>query len=105
MVRTIVNPLAPNQFWTNFNFAEKGVVLDEELEINVPKARHVTLKTKPGYDPKVTEEGDRRIYRWTHSHQPSGKAEKASPPCGPGAVGAADDLPELGRCGRLVCVS
>src|SRR5271166_2881742 len=67
VVRTIVNPLAPNQFWINFNFSEQGLVLDQELEINVPKARHVILKTKPGFDPKVTEEGDRRIYRWTHS--------------------------------------
>src|SRR5271167_2080485 len=68
VVRTVTNPLAPNQFWTSFNFAETGVVLDEQLEINVPKARHIRMKTKPGYDPKVTEEGDRRIYRWTHSH-------------------------------------
>ena len=77
VVRTIVNPLAPNQFWTNFNFSGQGVVLDEELEINVPKARHVILKTKPGYDPKITEEGDRRIYRWTHSHLASGKEQKS----------------------------
>ena len=77
VVRTIVNPLAPNQFWTNFNFSGQGVVLDEEVEINVPKARHVVLKTKPGYDPKVTEEGDRRIYRWTHSHLASGKEKKS----------------------------
>src|SRR5271166_5044896 len=68
VVRTITNPLAPNQFWTSFNFAETGVVLDEQLEINVPKGRHIRMKTKPGYDPKVTDEGDRRIYRWAHSH-------------------------------------
>lgn len=42
-------------------------MLDEELEINVPKDRQIKLKTKPGYDAKVTEDGDRRIYRWTHS--------------------------------------
>jgi tetratricopeptide (TPR) repeat protein/transglutaminase-like putative cysteine protease len=76
VVRAIVNPLAPNQFWTNFNFSAQGVVLDEELEINVPKARHVILKTKLGYDPKITEEGDRRIYRWTHSHLTSQKEQK-----------------------------
>ena len=68
VVRTITDPLAPNQFWTTYNFSETGVVLDEQLEINVPKARHIKIKTRPGYDPKVTEEGDRRIYRWTHSH-------------------------------------
>ena len=67
-VRTIASPLSPGQFWTSFNFAEKGIVLDEQLEINVPKDRQIKLKTKPGYDPKITDEGDRRIYRWTHSH-------------------------------------
>jgi tetratricopeptide (TPR) repeat protein/transglutaminase-like putative cysteine protease len=76
VVRNIVNPLAPDQFWTNFNFSEQGIVLDEELEINVPKARHVILKTKPGYDPKISEEGDRRIYRWTHSNLSSAKQPK-----------------------------
>ena len=67
-VRTIATPLAPGQFWTSYNFAEKGIVLDEQLEINVPKDRQIKLKSKPGYEPKITDEGDRRIYRWTHSH-------------------------------------
>ena len=67
-IRTIANPLTPGQFWTSYNFSEKGVVLDEQLVINVPKDRTIKLKTKPGYDPKITEEGDRRVYTWTHSH-------------------------------------
>ncbi len=67
-VRTIVNPLIPGQFWTSYNFAERGVVLDEELEINLPKSREVKLKTRPGYEPKISDEGDRRVYRWSHSH-------------------------------------
>jgi tetratricopeptide (TPR) repeat protein len=66
-IRNIVNPLTPGQFWTSYNFSERGIVLDEQLEVNVPKDREVKLKTKPGYDAKITEEGDRRIYRWTHS--------------------------------------
>lgn len=66
-VRTIVNPLIPGQFWANYNFTEQGIVLDEQVELNVPKDRQIKLKTKPGYDPKITEEGDRRIYRWSHS--------------------------------------
>ncbi len=86
VVRTIVNPLAPNQFWANYNFSETGVVLDEQLEINVPKARHLKMKTKPGYDPKITEEGDRRIYRWTHTHQPSGKRQRPPDPNQPPSV-------------------
>ncbi len=80
VVRTIFNPLAPDQFWANYNFAETGVVLDEQLEINVPKARHIKMKTKRGYDPKVTDEGDRRIYRWTRTHQPSGDRQKPPNP-------------------------
>jgi len=66
-IRTTVSPLAPGQFWTTYNFSEKGIILDEELEINVPKDREIKLKSKAGYDPKITDEGDRRIYHWTHS--------------------------------------
>jgi tetratricopeptide (TPR) repeat protein/transglutaminase-like putative cysteine protease len=66
-VRTIVNPVVPGQFFTSYNFTEHGIVLDEQVEINVPKDREVKLKTRPGYDPKITEEGDRRVYRWSHS--------------------------------------
>ena len=67
-IRTIASPLSPGQFWTSFNFSDKGIVLDEQLEIDVPKERQIKLKTKPGFDPKITDEGDRRIYSWTYSH-------------------------------------
>ncbi|MFZ1134449.1 MAG: DUF3857 domain-containing protein [Candidatus Korobacteraceae bacterium] len=67
-VRTIVNPLTPGQFWTSYDFHDRGIVLDEQLEINVPKARQIKLKNEQGADPKITEEGDRRIYRWKHSN-------------------------------------
>src|SRR6266566_2037940 len=60
--------LAPGQFWMEHDFAKSGTVLDEQLEINVPKDRTIKLKTKPGDDPKITEEDGRRIYRWTSSH-------------------------------------
>lgn len=91
LVRTIVYPLAPNQFWTSYNFAETGVVLDETLEINVPKGRHIKLKTRPGYDPKVTDEGDRRVYRWAHSRlkEQNLKASPQKPP------GAANQVPSV----------
>jgi tetratricopeptide (TPR) repeat protein len=65
--RTIVNPIVPGQFFTSYKFSEQGIVLDEQLEINIPKGRDVKVKTKPGYEPKITEEGDRRVYRWSHS--------------------------------------
>ncbi|MGC2112631.1 MAG: DUF3857 domain-containing protein [Candidatus Korobacteraceae bacterium] len=66
-VRTIATPLTPGQFWTSYNFSQHGIILDEQLEINVPKDRQIKLKSKPGYDPKITEDGDRRIYVWTRT--------------------------------------
>jgi tetratricopeptide (TPR) repeat protein/transglutaminase-like putative cysteine protease len=85
-VRSITNPLAPGQFWTSVNFAEKGIILDQQLEINVPRTKQIKLKSKPGYEPKITDEGDRRIYRWTYTHLKDeeeegkpGKKKKKSP--------------------------
>jgi tetratricopeptide (TPR) repeat protein/transglutaminase-like putative cysteine protease len=67
-VRTVVNALTPGQFWTSYDFRDRGIVLDEQLEINVPKSRQIKLKSEPGAEPKITDDGDRRTYRWKHSH-------------------------------------
>src|SRR5271157_1365133 len=82
-VRTIVNPLTPGQFWTSYDFKDRGIVLDEQLEINVPKSRQIKLKSEPGAEPKITDEGDRRIYRWKHSHLDDDEeaAKRRSAPC------------------------
>jgi tetratricopeptide (TPR) repeat protein len=61
-------PLAQDQFWMEHDFAKTGTVLDEQLELNVPKDRTIKLKTKPGNDPKIKEENGRRIYAWSSSH-------------------------------------
>ena len=67
-VRTIVDPFTPGQFSTSYDFKDRGIVLDEQLEINVPKSRQIKLKSEPGAEPKISDDGDRRIYRWKHSH-------------------------------------
>jgi len=67
-VTTTHTPLAPRQFWMEHYFAQSGTVLDEQLELDVPKDRKIKLKTKPGAEAKITEEKDRRIYLWTSSH-------------------------------------
>ena len=61
-------PLAPGQFWMQHDFAQSGTILDEQLSVDVPKDRKIKLKTKPGYDPKISEENGRRIYTWSRSH-------------------------------------
>jgi hypothetical protein len=68
-VATVIHTaLAPGQFWTEFDFDKNNIVLDEELEVDIPKGRSIKLKVKPGMEPKTTEENGRRIYRWTSSH-------------------------------------
>jgi tetratricopeptide (TPR) repeat protein/transglutaminase-like putative cysteine protease len=64
IVTRITSPLAPGEFWMEHDFARTGIVLDEELELNIPRNRAIKLKTRTGYEPKITDEGDRRIYRW-----------------------------------------
>ena len=43
VVTHITKPLAPNEFWYKHHFAQQIIVLDEELEINVPAARRINL--------------------------------------------------------------
>jgi tetratricopeptide (TPR) repeat protein/transglutaminase-like putative cysteine protease len=68
-VATVIHtPLAPNQFWTEYDFDKNNITLDEQLEVNIPKGRTIKLKNKAGFEPKITEENGRSIYRWTSSH-------------------------------------
>lgn len=69
-------PLAPGQFWMQHEFAQAGTILDEQLSVDVPRDRKIKLKTKPGYDPKISEENGRRIYTWSRSHVDKTEEEK-----------------------------
>ncbi|MGB6841348.1 MAG: DUF3857 domain-containing protein [Candidatus Sulfotelmatobacter sp.] len=68
MVTVIHTPLAAGQFWADYDFDKTNIMLDEELDVDVPADRPLKLKSKPGMDPKVTEENGRRVYHWTSSH-------------------------------------
>jgi tetratricopeptide (TPR) repeat protein len=67
-VTTIEKPLAAGQFWTEYNFTDGAIVLDEQLEIDVPASRRLTLKVAAGFDPVTKDADGRRTYRWTHAH-------------------------------------
>ena len=67
-VTVVHTAVAADQFWTEYTFDHANIVLNEEFTIDVPGGRTVKLKTKPGMDPKISEENGRRIYRWTGSH-------------------------------------
>lgn len=56
-------PLAPGQFWTSYRFAHEQIVLDEQLEISVPRDRVIKLKTV-SVQPTITEASGYRVYLW-----------------------------------------
>src|SRR6202161_222979 len=67
-VTIIHTPLAAGQFWADYDFDKNSIMLDEELDVDVPADRPLKLKNKAGMDPKISEENGRRIYHWTNSH-------------------------------------
>jgi len=68
LMTVIHTPLAAGQFWTEYNFDQNSIILDEEVDVDVPGGRAVKLKNKAGKDPKITEESGRRVYHWAGSH-------------------------------------
>lgn len=55
--------LVPNQYWYDFNFDSEHIVLDQELQVTVPKDRDLKVKS-PKFRPTVLEEGKQRVYTW-----------------------------------------
>jgi len=63
-------PLAPNHFWLaeDFTNPESLIVLDEQVEVNVPAESKVKLKTATGFEPVIKEQDARRIYSWKYAN-------------------------------------
>lgn len=61
-------PIAPGEFWQAVPFLRSAVVLNEDLIVDVPRAKYVQVKTEGGPSPQLTETADRRIYRWRLSN-------------------------------------
>jgi hypothetical protein len=68
VITVVHTALAPGQFWAEYDFDKNNINLDEEVDLDIPAKRQVTLKTKPGREPKITEANGRRIYHWNSSH-------------------------------------
>ena len=68
LVTVIHTPLAAGQFWTEYEFDKSNIVLDEQVDVDVPSNRALKLKNKPGHDPNITEANGRRVYHWSSSH-------------------------------------
>ncbi len=62
-------PVAPNHFWLDHNFVVRDlIVLDEQLEVNIPLESKVKLKKEAELEPVIKELDGRRIYTWKHSN-------------------------------------
>lgn len=75
VITKIVTPRVLGQFWFEHDFLEEPVARQESLEVNVPRSRTIRLKTQLGDAPRVTDEGERRIYRWEKSSEKSAAGE------------------------------
>jgi Flp pilus assembly protein TadD len=63
----LVTPLAPHEFWFDHSFIDQAIVLDENLEINLPAAQNVKLES-PTFRFDKTDRDGRAIYSWKHSN-------------------------------------
>jgi len=58
---------APNQFWDAKNFNTAYVVLDQTVELRVPKDKYIQVVSSKA-QPVITEEKGKKVYRWKTSH-------------------------------------
>jgi tetratricopeptide (TPR) repeat protein len=61
-------PLLAGQFWHIWNFEQRAIALDEQLDLDVPANRTVKIKSSEGIEPSSHVEGDRRFYHWARSN-------------------------------------
>lgn len=86
----IATAFAPGEFWYAQNFLQGGIILDENLEVNLPKGRGVKIASA-GFDYDTKNENNRTIYTWKHSEitRPTDEEEKKA------AVAAAKKAPDV----------
>ncbi len=71
----LTTPPIPNHFWADYSFDRKSIVLDEQLQIDVPRDRALKLKS-PELQATITETGKRRVYTWKAANLERKKADK-----------------------------
>ncbi|HUA00731.1 MAG TPA: DUF3857 domain-containing protein [Candidatus Aquilonibacter sp.] len=63
----LVTPLAPGEFWFDHNFIRNAIVLDERLEVSVPKGRKIDLRSSTETPYETAIKDGRTIYTWKRS--------------------------------------
>jgi hypothetical protein len=62
-----VKPDVPGQFWFEYSFEKNLIVLDEQLDLDVPADKPVTV-TSAGVQPTITSAAGRKLYHWASSN-------------------------------------
>lgn len=95
-VTTIHTPLAAGHFWLEHGFQDRGINLDEQLEVDIPSRRVVTLKTADNRKPAIIDANGRRLYRWKSSHtEPTDSTDNKDKQSEPALDADAERLPDV----------
>jgi Domain of Unknown Function with PDB structure (DUF3857)/Transglutaminase-like superfamily len=62
-----LKPDVPGQFWYEYTFEKNLIVLDEQLDIDLPAGETVNVASAE-IKPTVTSTGDRKLYHWASSN-------------------------------------
>lgn len=63
----ILKPEVPGQFWFEYAFQKNLIVVDEQLDLDVPADKQVTVASS-GTQPTVSVATGRKLYHWTSSN-------------------------------------
>jgi hypothetical protein len=65
-IRTL-KPEVPGQFWIEYSFEKTIVILDEQLDLDLPADKAVTVASSD-QQPTITSAGGRKLYHWASSN-------------------------------------
>ena len=77
----LVTPLAPGQFWFDHSFVKDAIVLDERLNIDVPKGRVKDFQYPNDSPMEIDYPAGREVHHWKHANlaRPAEEEEKKKP--------------------------
>ena len=63
----ILKPEIPNQFWMEYSFQKDFIIQDEELDLDLPADKTVTVASSD-VQPTITSASGRKLYHWSSSN-------------------------------------
>ncbi len=67
MTLTTFRPEVPGEFWLEYNFTKEFIVLDQQLDLDFPADKPVTVASSD-LQPVITTKGDRKLYHWARAN-------------------------------------